>query len=134
MPLSDVDVREHATLLLCAGVRRKTGAQRKNVGRRILRPDATTEPEAYACWYIETLMKRARQEHQRQVSGKFKLHHPIPLPDLGPAHERFFELNDSIRSKYEPQIEALRKVIEADSRVGKCGRPIFYNYTITDGR
>ena len=29
MPLSDVDVREHATLLLCAGVRRKTGAQRK---------------------------------------------------------------------------------------------------------
>ena len=63
----------------------------------------------------------------------FKLHHPISLPDLGPAHERFFELNDSIRSKYEPQIEALRKVIETDSRVGKCGRPIFYNYTIIDG-
>ena len=105
----------------------------KNVGRRILRPDATTEPEAYACWYIETLMKRARQEYQSQVSGKFKLHHPISLPDLGPAHERFFELNDSIRSKYEPQIEALRKVIETDSRVGKCGRPIFYNYTIIDG-
>ena len=105
----------------------------ENVGRRILRPDATTKPEAYACWYIETLMKRARQEHQSQVSGKFKLRHPIPLPDLGPAHERFFELNDSIRSKYEPQIEALRKVIEADSRVGKCGRPIFYNYTIIDG-
>lgn len=34
------------------------------------RPDVETEPEAYACWFIETLLENARREHRNQVGGE----------------------------------------------------------------